>query len=125
MKASERVQKCIEQIAAAHVVWMGSEVIYKLEDLKLEFIKEEESAIAEDGNFKIDSERLQPFLDDVKERASQVIKDYDFERNVDLSLNGNEIMVNIDVDDCADEVESAIQDIAEDVFPEYFGLKKA
>jgi len=125
MKASERVQKCIEQIAAAHAVWMGSEVIYKLEDLKLEFIKEEESAIAEDGNFKIDSERLQPFLDDVKERASQVIKDYDFERNVDLSLNGNEIMVNIDVDDCADEVESAIQDIAEDVFPEYFGLKKA
>ena len=119
MKASERVQKYIEQIAT-HAVWMGSEVIYKLEDLKLEFIKEEESAIAEDGNFKIDSERLKPFLDDVKERASQVIKNYDFERNVDLSLNGNEIMVNIDADDCADEVESAIQDIAEDVFPEYF-----
>ena len=122
MKASERVQKCIEQIAAAHAVWMGSEVIYKLEDLKLEFIKEEESAIAEESPF---FEKLETFLDDVKERASQVIKDYDFERNADLSLNGNEIRVNIDADDCADEVESAIQDIAEDVFPEYFGLKKA
>jgi len=122
MKASERVQKCIEQIAAAHVVWMGSEVIYKLEDLKLEFIKEEESAIAEEGPF---FEKLETFLDDVKERTIQVIKNYDFDRNVDLSLSGNEIMVNIDADDCADEVESAIQDIAEDVFPEYFGLKKA
>ena len=121
MKASERVQKCIEQIAA-HAVWMGSEVIYKLEDLKLEFIKEEESAIAEEGPF---FEKLGTFLDDVRDRAMRVVKDYDFDRDVSLDLHGNEIQVTIDADGCADDVESAIQDEAEDAFPEYFGLKKA
>jgi len=122
MKASERVQKCIEQIAAAHAVWMGSEVIYKLEDLKLEFIKEEESAIAEEGPF---FEKLGTFLDDVRDRAMRVVKDYDFDSDVSLDLNGNEIMVTIDADGCADDVESAIQDEAEEAFPEYFELKKA
>jgi len=34
-------------------------------------------------------------------------------------------MINVDSDGCADDVESAIQDEAEEAFPEYFELKKA
>lgn len=115
------IQNRINEIGNQHDVYSKNEVQKELTVLlnKISKIEEEPSE-----DFLNMSDKIQEFVDNVKHVAKRAVNDFDADDEVDVSLRDREIEVNVCLDNLADEVVDAIQDEAEDAFPQVYGKKK-
>lgn len=119
-KASEVLQAAIEAVQFKHDIYSKEEVLDALRGVKMEVLQNEE----QEPDSTFDKNRIADMVEEMKERVGRSIKDFDYDNEIDLDMRGREIDVTFNGEsNLIDEVESDIQDVAENHFPETYGLE--
>lgn len=122
-KASETVQMYIDKVHGDHEIFSKNEVLQVLVGLKEVLVEAENQPEVKLESIQPDNAKFTQYLEKLQREVEKTISDYDYEDDIDLDLDGRELFANFNSGTLEADCHSTIQDVTEDFFPEYFGIK--